>query len=32
MGIVGKGAGEKNEGRKSEPAGELLIFEFPRVR
>ena len=26
---VGKGAGEKNGARKSEPARELLIFEFP---
>ena len=29
VGIVGKGAGEKNGARKSEPARELLIFEFP---
>ena len=29
MGFVGKGAGEKNGARKSEPARELLIFEFP---
>ena len=28
MGIVSKGAGEKNGARKSEPARELLIFEF----
>ena len=26
VGIVGKGAGEKNGARKSEPARELLIF------
>ena len=29
VGIVSKGAGEKNGARKSEPARELLIFEFP---
>ena len=29
MGRVVKGAGEKNGVRKSEPARELLIFEFP---
>ena len=29
QGITGKVAGEKNEARKTEPAPELLIFEFP---
>ena len=28
---MGKGAGEKNGAKKSEPARELLLFEFPAL-